>query len=190
MGDRYQRLRDRARQPSLQPTGTPPDRVAGGMGVVPAAPSTDRRPPAPPAARIKPKDAERLMQAELLQALTALSESSTQLAATVRALTPNGVLDVFYDVFGADGYLYRTYPVPVGSIAVVNHGAAAVTYTSEAPTTGAPYRGRGTQKIEGKSALTIPVAGRAFTLWGTAGEAVSVQVFVSLQPFAAAQVLT
>jgi hypothetical protein len=162
--------------------------VAGGMGVVPAAPiDTQRHDPAP-APKMSAKDAERLMTAELLSAMRALVESSTELSSTIgRRGATNGVLDVFLDTIGANGYIQRDYPVTVGSVGVINHHATlpVIVQSGQPNGTSAPATGRGVQRIEPGSYLVMPIGERAFTIWGTATTILSVQAFTGLQPWGA-----
>lgn len=157
--------------------------VAGGYGPVPAAPiDTTREVPA--AARLSPRDAERLMQAELIAAVRSLTESSTEIASRIgRRGATNGVLDVFLDTIGASTYITRDYPVTVGSLVVTNHGATAITVMSGPPGPAAPASGRGVQRIETLARLIVPIADRTFTIWGAAAVTVSVQAFTGLQPY-------
>jgi hypothetical protein len=168
--------------PTVQPTGTPPDRVAGGKGIQPAAPGF---PPGPTRApKLSAKDAERLMQAEILGALRNLAETSTALAAAVRGGITNSVLDVFVAILDANGICSRSYPVPVGSVGVINHSATATLTVQSAPeSSGPPGLGRGMQLVEPKSFLVLPISGRFYTIYGTAGEKVSVQAFTGLVPW-------
>lgn len=165
---------------------THPSSVAGGFGIVPAAPiDTTRK--VPDARRLSPREAQALMQAELLQAIRSLVESSTELSSRIgRRGAVNGVLDVFLDTIGTAGFIQRDYPVTVGSIGVINHSATtAITVHSGPAGPTAPASGRGVQRIEPGSYLVMPVADRAFAIWGAATTILSVQVFTGLQPWGA-----
>jgi hypothetical protein len=168
--------------------GERPTTVAGGMGVVPAAPiDTQRKDPAS-ARPMSAKDADRLMTAELLDALRSLVESTTALSSRIgRRGATNGVLDVFLDTIGTAGYIQRDYPVTVGSVGVINHHATQPVFVQSGlpSNTTAPATGRGLQRIEPGSYLVMPVGDRAYTIWGTSTTLVSVQAFTGLQPWGA-----
>ena len=164
-----------------------PSSVGGGFGIVPAAPIDTTR-TVPDARRLSPKDAQALMQAELLSAIRSLVESSTELTSKLgRRGATNGVLEVSLDTIGAaTGYITRDYPVTIGAIGVINHSATtAVIVHSGPPGTSAPAGGRGVQQIEPKSFLVMPIADRQFAIWGPATTQLSVQVFTGLQPWGA-----
>lgn len=166
---------------------THPAHVAGGFGIVPAAPIDTAR-EVPEARKLSPAQAQQLMQAELLQAIRSLVESSTELSSRIgRRGAVNGVLDVFLDTIPAStGYIQRDYPVTVGSIGVINHSAATAIIAHSGPAGGAaPASGRGVQRIEPGSYLVMPVADRSFAIWGPATTLLSVQVFTGLQPWGA-----
>lgn len=162
--------------------------VAGGYGVVPAAPiDTQHKDPAG-ARPMSAKDADRLMTAELLDALRSLVESTTALSSRIgRRGATNGVLDVFLDTIPTVGYIQRDYPVTVGSVGVINHHASqpVIVQSGQPNGTTAPATGRGVQRIEPGSYLVMPVGDRAFTIWGTATTILSVQAFTGLQPWGA-----
>ena len=120
-----ERLRGRVDEPSVQPTGTPPERVAGGLGVVPgaeAAINTTRRTPAP--RPLTAREADRLLTAELLQAVRTVTEQTSALTAAIgRKGALNGVLETALVTIPAEGYVTRDYPTAVGSLVVTNHAA-------------------------------------------------------------------
>jgi hypothetical protein len=179
-----EKLRRRTDEPSVQPTGTPPQRVAGGFGTVPAAPiDTTKGPPAPK--HLSARDADRLLTAELLQAARDLTESTSALTARIgRQGATNGVLDVVLATFPASGLITIGYPVAIGSLVVVNHHAAdGVTVHSGQAGLSAPAGGRGVQLVAAGVRLVMPIGDRSACLWGTAGGRVSVQAYTGLQPF-------
>lgn len=163
-----------------------PATVDGGLGRVPAS-QVDTTGDVPAPKQLSVKDAERLMAAELLGAARSLVDSSTRLADQLagRQGTVNGVLDVFLHLFASGTPMMRDYPVPVGSILVTNHGAAAVTYSSGdyGSDTVAPGAGRGKLRIDPHQTVAIAVAARQFTIWGTDADYLSVQAFTGLQAF-------
>lgn len=182
------RLRARIQEPAVQPTGAPPTTVEGGLGVVRAAESEvpynapDVRP-----LKLSTKDAERLMLAELLQAVQTLAASNTELTAAIgRQGASNGVLDVFRARIPTAGYIQRDYSVSVGSVLVVNESDANAVTIVSAPASGTtpPATGVGVHVVTANAFLCMPVAGsRVVTIWGTAGDYVDVQVYTGLQPW-------
>lgn len=162
--------------------------VAGGYGVVPAAPIDTQRKDPTPGPKMSAKDAERLMLAELLDAIRSIVESSTELSSRIgRRGATNGVLDVFVDQIPTAGLIQRDYPVTVGSVGVINHHATLPVYVQSGMPSGSsmPTTGRGLQRIEAGSYLVMPIGDRAYTVWGTATTLVSVQAFTGLQPWGA-----
>lgn len=171
--------------PGVQPTGTPPATVSGGYGVVQSAASqVDTTKTTPSPRPMTPKEAQTLMTAELLQAIKGVAESTTELSAKIgRQGATNGVLDVALVTLDASGVYAVDYPVTVGSLVVVNHGAANLVVHSGPPSSSAPSVGRGVQVCEPHARLVMPVGQREFAVWGTAAGQFSLQVFTGLQPF-------
>lgn len=165
-----------------------PRSVAGGYGVVPAAQVDTGRPvPAPRA--LSPKEADRLMQGELLQVAASLRDSTTALTARLgdRHGAVNGVLLVRYVALDADGQWQYAAPVTIGS-AVVEHvdpaapkpvyviaGGGAATL----PGTGAT----GVQRVQPGREKKLPVGGHVLQVWGDPGAVINVQLYTGLQPF-------
>jgi hypothetical protein len=165
---------------------THPSSVGGGFGIVPAAPiDTTRK--VPEARHLSPREAQALMQAELLQAIRSLVDSSTEISSRLgRRGAVNGVLDVFLDTIPTAGFIQRDYPVTVGSVGIINHSAATAVIVHSGPAgPTAPASGRGVQRIEPGSYLVMPVADRTFAIWGASLTVLSVQVFTGLQPWGA-----
>jgi hypothetical protein len=99
-----------------------------------------------------------------------------------RSQIKNNVLLVELVRFPAEGYIVRDFHVTVGSIGVINHDDTnSITYQTGTGGGSAPGNGVGIQRVEPQSFLTIPVGDRSFTLFGTSGEACSVQVFTVTQ---------
>lgn len=161
-----------------------PASVDGGYGRVPAAPiDTTREVPEP--RRMSQRQAEQLMQAELLSAVRSLVESSTEIAARLgRRGAVNGVLEVYAGVLPAGGTITRTYEVTAGSMRLTNHSAAAILTVQSgvaAGDTGAQAAGVGVQYVAPGATHSFPLGDRAWTITGTAGDRVSLQVYTGLQ---------
>lgn len=163
--------------------GGPPATVAGGYGVV-AASTVDTTKQVPQPRAMSSKEASALMTAELLQAIRGVVDSTTELTARIgRSGATNGVLDVALLTLDASGLYAVDYPVTVGSLVIVNHGATDLTVHSGQPSSSAPPSGRGVQRCAAGARLVMPVGERAFAVWGAAAVVFSLQVFTGLQPY-------
>lgn len=180
------RLRDVLYNTGDQPAGVMPQSVTGPLGTVPGAGIDTSKPVAAPRP-ISPRQAEALMNAELLASIRSLVESSTELASRLgRRGAVNGVLDVWAGVFPAVPVLTRTYDVTVGSIVIHNHSAAGQVIVQSgiaAGDTGPQAGGVGVQYVNAGQRLIMPLGDRSWTMSGTAADKVSVQAFTGLQPF-------
>jgi hypothetical protein len=180
------RLQEEISRPAHQPVEQLPKMVGGGMGNVPAAP-IDTSKDVPEPRRMSAKQAEQLMNAELLDAVRSLVESSTELAGRLkRRGSVNGVMESWAGVFPVGGVISRTYEVAVGSITVENLSAATKVIVSSgvaAGDTGGQTSGVGVSYVRPNSRGIAPLADHSVTLTGTAGEFVSFEVFTGLQPY-------
>lgn len=162
-----------------------PATVDGGYGRVPAAVQpADSKPEQP---KRGPKDAERLMQAELLGACRELTVSVRQVADVAAGLQPaaNGVLLVRLVTLDADGrYSYDGQAV-IGSVLVGNHTAAPVTVAAGEHGSSPAGGGVGVQLLDVAERLPMAVNSRAVSIFGTPGGQVSVQAFTGLQAYGA-----
>lgn len=162
--------------------------VAGGLGIVPSAKdqidtTSERENPSP--RPLKPAEAQALMTAELLQAIRGVMESTTALTSRIgKQGALNGVLSVELVTISADGFYQVDYPSTVGSLSLVNHSAAGVVTVQTGPGgQSAPLVGRGVQKVAAGQQLIMPVGERTITIWGTAADQFSLQVFSGLQAY-------
>lgn len=181
----FGKLIRRINEPAIQPTGTPPEHVAGGYGVVPASTvDTTKTTPAPRS--MSAREAQALMTAELLQAIRGVVDSTTELTARIgRQGATNGVLDVALVTLDEGGMYTRDYPVTVGSVVIVNHSDAELVVHSGPPGSSVPSTGRGVQRCEPHARLVMPVGERLLSVWGEAASVFSLQVFTGLQPYGA-----
>lgn len=160
--------------------------VDGGLGRVPAATvDTTAEVPGPPV--LSRKDAERLMQAELLMAVRSLNDASTRVADQLagRQGAINGVLGVRLHLFANGAPFMWDHPVVVGSILVTNHSAAAAVTVASGDSGGdtVPGPGVGRAKVEKGQMVPIAVGTRALTIWGADGDFLTVQAFTGMQAF-------
>lgn len=125
------------------------------------------------------RELERALGAELLAELRASTQRMTEFAELLAGQAVNHTLEVWSGVFPADGIISRDYSVAAGAIRVRNRSAAnTVTVSSAGPQSSTPT-GLGTAVVPIGAVETVPLASRQVTLYGTAGEAVSLQVFTS-----------
>jgi hypothetical protein len=131
------------------------------------------------------REAELELLGAILGELAELRVTSTAAAARGRNLV-NGILDNAWDFFDSTGQITRTYGVAAGSIVILNPTSAPVTMHAAPPGAGAPLRGRGMQIVPAFSYWTMPLGTRAWTAYGTAGNALGWQTFTGLQPYGVA----
>jgi len=162
-----------------------PKTVGGGFGSVPAAPiDTTKDVPAP--RPLSAAQAQTLMMAELNAAVRSLVESSTELAGRLgRRGAVNSILESWAGLFPASGVITRTYEVAAGSMTIENMGTHVVTVTTgvAAGDTGANTAGVGVSYVRASAAGKAPLADHSFTITGTAGDAISFEVFTGLQAY-------
>lgn len=127
---------------------------------------------------------EKQLLAEMLAELRALRATQTDLAAQVRGGILNSVLLSELITIDATGEATRSFNVAAGSIVCVNLSLTTdITLTSSGPQATAPIAGPGVQLISAGTFLTMPLGSRQFTVYGTPGDKVNVQVFTGLQAF-------
>lgn len=141
----------------------------------------DGKEPRTPSARLSGRAAQQAILAQILDELVHIRETTTAQAARLGGQVVNSVLEVATKVFPTDGHITLDFPVAAGSIEVTNNGAAAniVTVTSQGWRGDAPAEGIGVYRIPGGQARTVNVASRHITLYGTAADSVSYQVFAA-----------
>ena len=165
--------------------------VGGGLGVVPAArdqvDTSAKAQPGPAPRPMKAADAQVLMMAELLQAAQGAAASSTALLDRIgRSGSLNGVLGVeLATIADATQPWTKDYPVPVGSVVIVNHsqGTTMTVQAGQPNSSSPPTSGVGVQKVAPLGRLVMPIGDRSVTVWGSASDQISVQAFTGLQPF-------
>lgn len=126
------------------------------------------------------KEAQRLLAGEMLSAFRHYAQTSTEFMERFAGQTINNVLEVYSGVFDTTGQITRDYNVAAGSIEVSNLGIAGhlVTVSTASGGTNVPT-GNGTYAIDGGQSRTVALASRSVTLYGTAGDRVSFQVFTA-----------
>lgn len=137
-------------------------------------------PPQGEPTRLSQREADALLQAQLLDAVRAQAASTTELAALLRGgqLT-NGLLDVGTGTLDANGLLTRDWSVAAGSAAITNHGTADI-YVNPGPT--AQTTGRGAWRIRAGASAVVYLSTTIMTISGAAGTSVSWAVFTGVCP--------
>ena len=132
---------------------------------------------------------ERQVLAEILAELRRLRATSTEaMTRLTSGGAVNGVLGVETAAIGTAGVLTRSYGTPCGCIVVANPGTNTVTVVSGPPQgASAPTVGIGVTVIPASSWLAVPIGGPSWTIYGTAGDTVSVQAFAGLQAYGVAR---
>jgi hypothetical protein len=123
---------------------------------------------------------ERELTSQLLDQLRHQAQTTTEFAARLAGQLVNDTLEVWTGVIPAEGYITRSYHVTAGSIEVSNWGTAINFMTAHTGgPAGAVPTGTGSYAIAGGASRTVALASREFTIWGTAGDRVSFQVFTT-----------
>lgn len=147
---------------------------------------TDPRPTGAKSVRVLSKDDERAVSlADVVAELRLMRETSTAAAARATAGgIVNDVLEVSTRKFDASGVMVLDYNVAVGSAMITNPAGTQVTYQAGTQTSDtAPTVGNGVQVVPAVSWLAVPVAAHSFSLYGTPGAQVSLQVFTGMTAF-------
>lgn len=130
------------------------------------------------------RDAEKALAEFELADLVHAARTQTQQVARLAAHIINDVLLTELIKLDGDGMATREFGTAMGSVAVANHsdansvivgGTGAVSYDP-------PDSGPGIALVRASKAQTLNLTGHVLTLWGTAGQLVTVQVFTKPQP--------
>lgn len=126
------------------------------------------------------REANRVLQAELLAELRHNAQSQTEFMERLGGQIINNTLEVFSGQFDATGVFSRNWKVAAGSVVVNNLGVAGhrITVSTTAPGSVAPT-GTGTFLIDGGTSRTVPLASHNLTLYGTAGDFFSYAAFTA-----------
>ncbi|MGH3414884.1 MAG: hypothetical protein ACRDVE_18010 [Actinocrinis sp.] len=124
------------------------------------------------------------------QALLDLAKAiETQLetaAVAFRELRHPKVLESGTFRFNAAGVIARDYQVPYSAVVIVSQSGGKITAANQPNAGVAPSEGQGTAIIGPYGAGTYNLTGRSLTLYGTAGDFVTLTTFVTPQPPTAA----
>lgn len=121
------------------------------------------------------------LTAELLVELRHMAQTQTEWTEQLAGQVINHVLEVRTITFDATGQYPLQWKVAAGSIEVSNPtGNGTVTVSSGGSnSTTAPPTGVGVYQVPGGTCRTVSVASRQVTLYGTAGQSISIQVFTA-----------
>lgn len=84
--------------------------------------------------------------------------------------------------FDANGQISLDFQVDYACVAIQSSSAQPVTVTAASPQSAAPATGRGVHKVPANKAATLNIREKALTLYGNAGDLVSLQIFTKPQP--------
>jgi hypothetical protein len=119
---------------------------------------------------------------EHLGFLQRIERSLAELHTTTKLLlSQTAVLSAETWPLDANGILTRDWRVPFRSVAVASHSADPITVASGDPLQ-APPTGVGVVVIDAMKSSVCNIAGRSLTIYGTAGDLVTIQVFSQTQP--------
>lgn len=128
--------------------------------------------------QVSPREAQRVLTAELLAALRHQAQASTEFMERLGGQIVNNILEQWSGTFDATGIITRDYGVAAGTVTVNNLGAAGhiITVSSSGQGGSAAPSGTGTGLVDGGTERTVPLGSRTMTLYGTNGDRVSFYV--------------
>jgi len=145
----------------------------------PAVPgkTLSRRPPS--------RETANILWAEMLSAMQAQAQTMTDIAARLEGRMTNNVLQVeTFQVPTTDAYKTFDFGVACGAVNVSCPGTNIVTVDAQGPRPGgaAPTTGVGVYRVTAgvSGHRTVPVASRSVTIYGTAGDLISVIFYASV----------
>ncbi len=167
----------------LPPDHRPPATPGGPNG--PAAPAAEcYEPDGLPAQAARGRDAQRLLQTEMLAEWRAFMQSMTRFAERFAGRVVNHVLEVRLSTLptptAGAAFVKTDWHVAAGSVYVRNLGTHPMTVSPYGPDpSGAPTSGIGVWVIPAGVAETVPIASRQLTVYGTAGDQVEWAAFTT-----------
>jgi hypothetical protein len=128
------------------------------------------------------REVERVLGAELLQALRHHAQTSTEWMERLAGQLVNHTLLVWSGAIPPTGVIFWEFGVAAGCVRVVLPEGGRVVVSSAGPAATEPS-GLGTWVVGHADAAyaseTVPLASRVLSVYGTAGQAVQVQVFTA-----------
>jgi hypothetical protein len=113
----------------------------------------------------------------VLTAVGAVSDRVSALAAALKDMVIAECLVTTTLQIGPQGYGVFDWPVTFASIAVTNTSAQPVTVTTATPADTAPVTGVGVALVPANKGATYNLAGHCLTVYGNAGDRVTLSVF-------------
>ena len=132
-----------------------------------------------PASWPRGQKAERQFWGEALANLEAMHRTLTSFMERFQGVALNNTLEVCTATFDSGAFITRSYHAAAGSVEVANLSTHPVTVSSGGPAGAAPAGGRGVAIVQAGVKSTIALASTSFTLYGTAGDQVTFQVFTT-----------
>ena len=117
-------------------------------------------------------------QARIMNLFEQMSASMGGVLSVVKAPPLNDVLLQGTYALGAGGTWVRNWPQAFSAVAVANIAATSLTVTSALEGAAAPAGGAGVVVVPSGYFRVVPMRGNSLTLYGTAGEAFDVAVFI------------
>ncbi|MGW5978765.1 hypothetical protein ACWFMH_19635 [Bacillus altitudinis] len=112
-----------------------------------------------------------------MTALGAVSDKVSALAAAIKEMVVAECLTTQTLQISPAGFAEFSYPVPFASVAVTNLSAQPLTVTTQTPAETAPVTGTGVAVVPANSGAAHNLAGRSLTVYGTAGDRVTLSIF-------------
>jgi hypothetical protein len=125
--------------------------------------------------RIDP-EVQRFLEGLAQQFAHALTHSSEVTERLTNGIV-NHVLEVATRTIPTEGFFMKEYGATAGCVVVHNHGTNLVTVAAGLSSGVAPREGVGVYNISSGTWETVNLGARGFTIYGTAGDRVSYQVF-------------
>lgn len=121
--------------------------------------------------------------AEMLGEFRAAQTQQTDFWAKINGGLTNQTLSSGLHVIAAAGHWTESFTLPFGSLFIVNYSSVDMYVQNSGPSgSTAPTLGVGVTLVPSRSCRVINQAGIAYTVYGTSGDMVSVEVFSKPQP--------
>lgn len=132
-----------------------------------------------PASWPRGREAERQVWGEMLANLQAMHRTMSAFMERYQGVALNNTLEVCTATFDAGGFITRAYHAVAGSVEVANLSTHQITVVSGGPSSQAPLTGRGVAIVQAGVKSIIGIGATSFTLYGTAADTVTFQVFTT-----------
>lgn len=119
---------------------------------------------------------------EVMTALGGIHDRVSALAAALKELVIAECLTTVTLAIGPAGYAEFDYPVPFASVAITNAGTTTMTAVGATVTDTAPTVGTGVALVAAGKGAVHNISSRVLTIYGTAGDHLTLSVFARPQP--------